>query len=181
MDYDDDHADGDERYFETGERKTFDARLLHQPLSALNTRAPIIFSGKSTASVAMRSMQQEHRGCVLVTEDGSARSRLTGIFTERDVLMRIVDRGRNPATVTLDEVMTHEPEALPSDASIAWLLNKMEVGGFRHVPAVDASGCPHYVVSVRDVVQFLVAAFPEEILNLPPEYGAQRYRTRDGA
>ena len=176
-------ASGDESYFEDEPRpaRGFDARLLQEPVSVLSTRAPLIFSGKSTCSEAMRAMQSEHLGCVLVTEDGSTRSRLIGIFTERDVLMKIVDRGRHPTTVTLEEIMTRDPECLPSDATLAWLLNKMEVGGFRHVPAVDSSGCPEFVVSVRDVVQFLVAAFPEEILNLPPEYGAERYRERDGA
>ncbi len=37
------------------------------------------------------------------------------------------------------------------------------------------------MVSVRDVVEFLVEAFPREILNLPPEFGAVRYQERDGA
>ena len=141
-------AAGDEGYFapQGGRSSSFDARLLQEPLSVLTTRAPLIFAGKASASEAMRAMQAEHRGVVLVTEDGSANSRLIGVFTERDVLMRIVDRGRNPATVTLDEIMTPDPECLPSDATIAWVLNKMEVGGFRHVPAVDGRGCPELVI-----------------------------------
>jgi len=57
----------------------------------------------------------------------------------------------------------------------------MEVGGFRHVPIVDEHGRPKLVVSVRDIVTFLVSSFPEEVLNLPPEYGTSRYRERDGA
>ena len=75
---------------------------------------------------------------------------------------------------------TLDPECLPVDASIAWVLNKMSVGGFRHVPAVDDQGWPAIIVSVRDVVQFLVESFPNEVLNLPP-MGVERYRTRDGA
>jgi hypothetical protein len=56
----------------------------------------------------------------------------------------------------------------------------MSVGGFRHVPALDANGCPSIIVSVRDVVEFLVEKFPNEVLNLPP-MEVKRYRTRDGA
>jgi CBS domain-containing protein len=159
----------------------FDARLLHEPLSVLPTRPPICFKGSDAVAEAMHAMQREHRGCVLVTEDGTQRSPLTGIFTERDILLRIINRGRNPATVTLGEVMVRDPECLSADASVAWVLNKMSVGGFRHVPAVDEEGRPQIIVSVRDVVQFLVDAFPNEILNLPPEFGVERYRTRDGA
>ena len=176
-------SDIDEIYFEQprGRDRVFDVSLLRRPLSALHDRTPLIFSPKDTATMAMRAMQKEHRGCVIVTEDGTAKSRLLGIFTERDVLLRIIDRGRNPANVTLGEIMTEEPECLPDDATIAWALNKMEVGGFRHVPVVDEGGRPTIIVSVRDIVQYLVSAFPEEVLNLPPEFGVARYTTRDGA
>ena len=88
---------------------------------------------------------------------------------------------QRPATLTLGEVMIRDPECLTVDASVAWVLNKMSVGGFRHVPAVDDEGCPSLIVSVRDVVEFLVQSFPSEILNLPPEFGVKRYQTRDGA
>jgi len=182
-DLDGDHDLDDDGYFdEPKDRPTgvFDAHLLRQSLAALPSRSPICFKGSDAVAEAMNAMQREHRGCVLVTEDGTPRSALTGIFTERDILLRIINRGRNPATVTLDEVMVRDPECLPVDASIAWVLNKMSVGGFRHVPALDANGCPSIIVSVRDVVEFLVEKFPNEVLNLPP-MGVERYRTRDGA
>lgn len=176
---------GDEDYFATSgggaSRRQFDARLLRDPVTVLHRRVPLLFASDGSATEAMRAMQREHRGCVLVTEDGSARSRVRGIFTERDVLRRVIDGGRNPASLQLGEIMTPEPECLDVQASIAWALNKMEVGGFRHVPVVDDAGRPHMVVSVRDVVTYLVSAFPEEILNLPPEYGIEGFRERDGA
>jgi CBS domain-containing protein len=173
----------DEAYFdELGSKQTvFDSHLLEESVGVLPTRSPLIFAPASTVSDAMRSMQREHRGCVLISADGTAGSRLMGIFTERDVLFRIIDRGRNPATLSLGEVMVPDPESLPQDATVAWVLNKMSVGGFRHVPVVDPEGCPVSVVSVRDVVQFLVDHFPSQVLNLPPEPGIPRYRDRDGA
>jgi CBS domain-containing protein len=174
---------GDDAYFDDPKDPTtriFDARLLREPVTVLPSRAPICFKGTDAVSEAMNAMQREHRGCVLVTEDGTSRSGLTGIFTERDILLRIIDRGRHPDRVTLDEVMVKDPESLTVDAPVAWVLNKMSIGGFRHVPVVDEEGRPTQIVSVRDVVQFLVEAFPNEILNLPPE-GVERYRRRDGA
>lgn len=176
---------GDDAYYDEDRRdhsrESFDVRLLREPLTVLPTRSPICFKASDAVSEAMRAMQREHRGCVLITEDGTSGSRLTGIFTERDILLRVIDRGRNPATVTLGEVMVRDPECLASDARIAWVLNKMSVGGFRHVPAIDDEGRPVMIVSVRDVVQLLVERFPNEILNLPPEHGMKRYRARDGA
>lgn len=179
-----DLASIDECYFEddaSDGKRVFDASLLREPLHLIPTRSPVVLSPASSATDAMTAMQDKHRGVVLVTEDGTARSPLIGIFTERDVLLRIIGRGRNPATVELKDVMTPDPEALPAHAKVAWVLNIMSVGGLRHVPVVDEQGRPVAVVSVRDVVQFLVEAFPSEVLNLPPEFASITYRTREGA
>ena len=129
----------------------------------------------------MHAMQKEHRGCVLITEDGSEEAPLDGIFTERDVLYRIIDRGRNPATLALAEVMTRNPDALLSTSTVAFVLNRMAVGGFRHVPVVDEADRPVAIISVRDVVEFLVDHFPREIMNLPPVVGGNITRSREGA
>ena len=173
---------GDEAYFEDeGRGRVFDSALLRRPLTVLPARKPLLFSPDASATGAMRAMQREHRGCVLVTEDGSADTRLVGIFTERDVLLKIVDRGRNPMVLPLAEVMTPDPHALAVDCSLAWVLNRMSAGGYRHIPVVDAEGRPVFVISVRDVVDFLVDHFPREVLTLPTAPGAERTRTREGA
>jgi CBS domain-containing protein len=171
--------ENDEAYFERGKKpkeRTFDTRLLREPTSVLPVRKPIVLSRFHTVTDAIRAMQSEHRGVVLVTDDGTMHSRVVGIFTERDVLFRVVDQGRNPATVPLSELMTAEPECLRDDQAIAEVLRMMSVGGFRHVPIVDAEGRPVYVVAVRDVVEFLVEAFPQEVLNR----GGDRQSEREG-
>ena len=174
----------DEAYFGDTEREPshrFDEKLLQAPTSVLSRRIPMVFTESDTVQTAVRAMQAEHRGVVLISEDGTRQTPLVGIFTERDVLLRIVDRGRDPSTVCLREVMAKNPESLPRTAPVAAVLNKMSVGGFRHVPIVDTRGRPVFVVSVRDVVEYLVDSFPTEILNLPPEDGPERYKTREGA
>lgn len=169
----------DEAYFDAargrGER-AFDTRLLREPTTVLPVRKPIVLSPFHSVTDAMRAMQSEHRGAVLLSEDGSMNSPVVGVFTERDVLFRIVDQGRNPATLPLKEVMTPHPECLRDDQTIAELLQMMSVGGFRHVPIVDAKGNPVHIISVRDVVEFLVEAFPKEVLNR----GGDRTREREG-
>jgi CBS domain-containing protein len=178
-----DDLDRDEAYFdESGERKrTFDAKLLQEPLTLLPSRPPLALSASASVKDAMQAMKRHHRGCVLITQDGTVRSPLTGIFTERDVLTKIIDSGRNPATVPLSEVMTADPESLPTDAKLAWALNMMSVGGFRHLPVTDTRSWPAFIISVRDIVEFLVESFPTEILNLPPDFGREQGRPRDGA
>ena len=177
-----DVPEGDERYFEEAKPvRVFDSNLLREPLGVLPHGKLILLSPHDTVTDAVRTMQGEHRGYVLVTRDGTPESEVVGIFTERDVLLRIVDRGRNPATLPLSEVMTQEPETLPVTANIAYLLNKMSVGGFRHVPVVDEQGRPVFVVAVRDVLELLVKSFPREILNLREFDAPAIPRTREGA
>lgn len=184
LDFVDDVADRDEAYFDdTSRRKrSFDARLLQEPLTLLpNRRPPLVFDADAAVKDAMQAMQRGHRGCVVITTDGTVSSPLIGIFTERDVLLKVIDCGRNPATIPLRDVMTLEPESLAFDAKLARALNMMSVGGFRHIPVTDAQGQPAFIISVRDIVEFLVESFPAEILNLPPDVGRLPTNNREGA
>jgi CBS domain-containing protein len=167
----------DEAYYDRSgipQERSFDTRLLRQPTTVLPARKPIVLSRLHSVTDAIRSMQSESRGVVLVTADGTSNTPLLGIFTERDVLFRIVDQGRNPATLHLGDLMTHEPESLRDDHKIADVLQMMSVGGFRHVPIVNADGHPLQVLSVKDIVQFLVEAFPREVLNRGSDRTSQR-------
>jgi CBS domain-containing protein len=175
---------GDAGYLEgSGAQRSpgFDSKLLQEPLSALPKRQPIVLSPTDSVTEAMRAMQRQHSGCVVVTNDGTSSGEVTGIFTERDVLFGIVDRGRNPAVLPLREVMTTDPECLRTDSTLAEVLNLMSITGFRHLPVVDDRGRPLFVVSVRDVVTILVELFPREVLNLPPKHFSRSRRTREGA
>jgi CBS domain-containing protein len=179
----DEELSRDEAYFDENPRlkRTFDARLLQEPVTLLPNRPPLVFAATDSVKDAMQAMQRRHRGCVVITADGAMRSPLVGIFTERDILLKVIDCGRNPATLPLSDVMTTDPESLALDAKLAWALNMMSVGGFRHLPVTDDRGWPAFMISVRDIVEFLVESFPSEILNLPPDFTRPELRTRDGA
>lgn len=169
---------GEEAYFDKGEKpRSFDTELLREPVATLRMRKPLVFAPGATVREAMRAMQAEHRGAILITEDGEFTTPLVGIFTERDVLYKIVDGGRDPAAISLADVMTKEPEALREEQTVAEALELMSVGGFRHVPVIDANHCPVFMVSVQGVTMFLVSAFSREILN----QGGDRTQAREGA
>jgi CBS domain-containing protein len=82
----------------------------------------------------------------------------------RRVMGAGIDRSR-----PVSEVMTPEPETLGPDDGIAYALQRLIVGGFRHIPIVDEDGRPLAVLSQRDFVAFILAQLPERILNLPPD------------
>ena len=142
------------------------AEVFQTPLSRLSLRTPLVVEASVTVAEAISAMNEHRTGCVLVGNQG----KLAGIFTERDVLRRAATNN-DSRTVSVGSVMTADPETLKPDQSIAFALNHMSVGGYRHIPIVDSSGRPIAVVSVRDIVDFLVDLFPADVLNLPPSSG----------
>ena len=90
-----------------------------------------------TAAVAeaIDRMVALHRAAVVIV-DGDGR--LVGIFTERDVLIRVLGQGRDPATTRLGSVMTERPEALSAHDRVCFAVNRMSTAGFRTLPLVDA-------------------------------------------
>jgi CBS domain-containing protein len=127
---------------------------------------------------AVELMRARQVSAVLVVERARAR-RLVGIFTERDLVSRALP-ARGWAKARVDRFMTRAPEALRARDPVAYAVNKMSVGGFRHVPVVDDAGRPAGIVSAGDVLQFVVELCPEEILNLPPEPELAVHRAPEG-
>ena len=163
----DDEARYDE---EDSPPRAIDARLFAEPIKSLHRRAGrVTVPPGTTIGQAARIMKDHRVGCVLV-EDGG---KLIGIFTERDILTKLVGTGYDPAKVAVDGVMTRNPETLTPEDPIAFALQQMSVGGFRHVPLVDPDGHPVGILSVKDIVDYLAEHFPQEILNIPPEPGRQ--------
>ena len=79
------------------------------------------------------------------------RSRLAGIFTERDALFRVIAAGRDPSATRLADVMTPQPQTMHPDESFVKALRLMHKRGFRHLPVVE-NGRPLGVVSARDAL-----------------------------
>lgn len=93
-------------------------------------------------------------GTALVVVD----NRLAGIFTERDVLNRVVAEGRDPRTTLLEQVMTRDPQTIGPDKPLGYALHMMYDGGFRHMPVVE-NGMPIGIISVRDALSPELAEF----------------------
>ncbi len=139
--------------------------ILTEPIGGLEFREPICVQSATAVRDATTAMNDAHVGCVLVMEG----DRLIGIFTERDILKKVV--GQLDLDSPVGEIMTPNPETVGMDDGIAYALNKMHIGGYRHIPVLDRQGRPVGVVSMRDVVRFIVSLFPAAVLNVPPEPG----------
>ncbi len=95
---------------------------------------PLTLPPTATVQEACRQMYERRVGAVLVTESGD---KLVGIFTGRDAVGKVVAAGRDPAKLTLAEVMTCKPDCLTAGRDAVEALHHMQDGGFRHLPIVE--------------------------------------------
>ena len=139
--------------------------LLNDAVNLLTPSEPIRLLATATVHEAISKMLANRRAAVVIVY---AEGHLIGIFTERDVLTRVVGQARDVHRTTLGEVMTRDPEALSPQDRICYAVNRMNNAGYRTVPLVDAERRPIGIVTVSDVVKWLAEIFPEAVLNLRP-------------
>lgn len=128
--------------------------LMRDLISKLEPRKAMTVQGETTVLEAVHKMNEAKVGCVLIEKNG----RLDGIVTERDVVFKVLSRTADLSKVTTAEIMTRSPDSLTEDDTLAYAVNKMSVGGFRHIPIVKKEK-PVGIISVRDVLRYLSQLF----------------------
>ena len=152
--------------FQESERvKVLDSTTFMQPIKHLKVRKPLTLAVGRTVKDAIELMQTKEVACILVTKE----SKLVGILTERDIITKAIGKGKDFGSMKVEDLMTPNPESFQPEDKIAFVINAMDVGGFRHVPVVDEQNHPLAVVSVKDIIGFIAEHFSEELLNLPPK------------
>ncbi|SKA30135.1 CBS domain-containing protein [Enhydrobacter aerosaccus] len=94
---------------------------------------PLILRGNASVADAARQMRDRSAGSVVVVDDAG---RLSGIFTGRDAVARVLAEGRDPTATKLSDVMTPAPATMSPDQTAVDALRLMWDGGFRHLPLV---------------------------------------------
>lgn len=102
---------------------------------------------ETTVRNAARLMAGANAGAVMVVDN----ERLVGIFTERDVVFRVIAQDRDAEVTRLTDVMTTAPKTLTPDKSYGHALLLMQENGFRHVPVIE-NGRPIGIVSSRNAM-----------------------------
>ena len=122
------------------------------------------------------TMQRRRNGCALV----AAGSNLVGIFTERDLIRKVVGRDQAGLERPIRDLMTPEPAVLSPDDSLLDAVCLMNRGGYRHIPLVDSANRVCDCLSVINIVDYLLECYPQEVFSLPPTPG-QNFSEPDGA
>jgi len=106
---------------------------------------------------AVRTLHKSEVGSIIVAEG----LKVVGIFTERDILTKIVDKPVNFEKEKVSAFMTKDPVCIPKSENISAILKRMSEGNFRHLIIVDAYNNLERVISIKDISQYLVSVFQE--------------------
>lgn len=125
--------------------------LMQMPLTALSMTKIHAVTPDTTLDAAIAALLRQNADILEVVED----DQLVGVLSVRDIINRVGSDYASKLSRPVREFMTPKPETLPPDAPITFAINKMDVGGYRHVPVVQDNRMVG-VVSIRDVIRYLV-------------------------
>ena len=128
-------------------------------LSVIQGQTLVTVSPDHTVIEAARVMTGNRCGAVPVM-DGTD---LVGIFTERDIMSRVVAAGRDPAKVRVATVMTRDPATIAPDRPVIHALHIMDEGGFRHLPVLQGRKLVG-MMSIRDAIGREIEMFEQDCL-----------------
>jgi CBS domain-containing protein len=137
-------------------------RLAHVPPPIVDTAISVLD--------AVGVMARDRVGAVAVVEQGMLR----GIFTERDVMLRVVQQQRSPAATSVRDVMTSDVRTLTDEATADEAIEVMLLGHLRHVPILGKNGRVLGLLSIRALLEDKVHDLSREVTAL------EQYMANDG-
>jgi CBS domain-containing protein len=144
-----------------------------QKVSVLPTDDYVAVSPFTPLSQAIEAMKNDEGGCVIVSDDG----RIAGIFTERDLLTKVLGEDVD-LNSPIKDWMQAEVQTLTPEATIGDAVRLMNERSFRNIPIVK-DGELRGSISVFDIITYLAECYPKATMNLPP-LPAQVMDTVDG-
>lgn len=138
--------------------------LENEKIQRVRLRSPVCVNKTDSIESVLGVMKARRRGCAIVLD----RDKICGIFTERDLLTRVLDTELKLDT-PISKVMTPNPAYLTLDSSILEVIQLMSDHGYRHVPLVDQEKKIRGFVSVRDILDYIAEHYPYDVYNLPPD------------
>lgn len=148
-------------------------KALSERLGRVARAQPVCVPEDCPLDSALAVMRGQKVSCLLITRAG----KLTGIFTERDFLMKAAGKAGPAGPVS--RYMTSRPVIATLDQTVGDAVEAMNAKGLRNLPLVDAAGAPASIVTVSSLIRYLADHFPAEVVNLPPQ--PQRAAESDGA
>lgn len=130
--------------------------LMEDPVECLDPVRPLSVDLSTSLQQALQLMRNHHIGCVLVT---AADKSLTGILTERDLLLKVAAQGFDLDRCKVQDFMTEVPETIRADHPLGYAMQRMIVSDLRYLPLVDEYSRPTGIASSRDIIEYIARKF----------------------
>ena len=125
--------------------------LLKDRIPVLEPKEPIAVAASTPTGDVLKLLVDRRIGIVLIEEGDE----LVGLFSEHDALTRLNVDISEVSSRPISDFMTPNPQTLKETAKVAFAVQRMDQGGYRHVPIVDDTGEPTGMISTRDILQYL--------------------------
>ncbi|MBF0253626.1 MAG: CBS domain-containing protein [Candidatus Omnitrophica bacterium] len=126
--------------------------MMTAPVAELVTGKDLLVAGPADSiQKIVKVLRKEKKDCVIVVKS----KKLVGILSLYDLLFKAAMPGTRLADLKAEDVMTRNPEFVRPEDPIALMVNRMSLGGYRHVPVLSAEGVPLSIVSIKDVLAYL--------------------------
>ena len=139
-------------------------KVLDRVSMLLRRKGSDIYSVPSDASVysAIDMMADKRVGALLVLDEG----RLVGIVSERDYARKVILMGRSSKNTFVREIMSPNPITIHCDTSVDEAMRVMSEHRFRHLPVLNSEGRIAGVLSIGDLVNWIISSHEETISHL---------------
>ena len=144
----------------------------------LQNRNPFFVEEGDTVAAVVRRMAEVSVGAIMVMGEGELR----GVFSERDLMRRVVLEGRDPERTAVKQVMTTNVATIEDSATVEQAMAAMEAHGCRHLPVMRAGAVAGFL-SMRDVIHYELAQRTDELHHMQGTYSGldhwnHRFRPR---
>ena len=147
------------------QKKVLSGDIFELPITELDLPTAVCLEENSKYRRGTKPYAGKEIGSIIIVNN----RKLSGIVTERDILLKVAGLPIDLQKETVKSIMTSNPTSLLGSDMIAYVMNNMHVGGYRHVPIVDEHNVPISMISIKDVMSFILEYFPEEIQNITGE------------
>jgi predicted transcriptional regulator len=140
-------------------------------------RAVIAIDNSMDINAAAEVMRQHHIGFLIVYRSGDELRRPIGVLTDRDIVIEVVAKKVDPATVTVNDLMAQQPLVATETEELGDVLQAMRIAGIRRVPVTDMRGALVGVIAIDDVLD-LITGFMCDISGSVKSEQRQERRSR---
>lgn len=142
------------------------AKVFDIPIYQIKLSPALIVKETDTLLKAIELMKANKMGVVCVV---NGKNKLKGILTERDIVLKALNKDKNWQDIPVKMLMTQKPFYLHKDDSVVLAMHNMHIGGYRNIPILDSNENIISLVTIQNVMKYLMDQFPKEIDNILDE------------